>query len=96
MMISATVVTEEPVTHVTQSNTVKGVAPAMPDKVDVLLVESPHQPVQPAAAPTQTASAEPAPTALPKTGSEWPLVGLLGFGSLGAGMLTRRIRMARR
>ncbi len=92
MMVSATVVTEEPVTHVTQNQTVTGVAPQMPDHVDVLLVESEHQPAQ----PTQTAAAAPeaAPAALPKTGSEWPLVGLLGFSSLGAGMLTRRIRMA--
>jgi len=91
MNVSATVVTEEPVTHVSQSQAVTGVAPQMPDKVDVLLVESPTQPAQ----PTQTAAAaEPAPAALPKTGSEWPLVGLLGLGSLGAGMLTRRIRMA--
>jgi LPXTG-motif cell wall-anchored protein len=90
MMVSATVVTEEPVTHVSQSQAITGVAPQMPEKVDVLLVESP---TQPAAEPTQTAAAEPAPAALPKTGSEWPLVGLLGMGALGAGMLTRRIRM---
>jgi LPXTG-motif cell wall-anchored protein len=97
MMVSATVVTEEPVTHVSQSQAVTGVAPEMPDKVDVLLVESSQQPAQPtttAAPPTQTAAAEPAPKTLPKTGSEWPLVGLLGLGSLGAGILTRRIRMA--
>jgi LPXTG-motif cell wall-anchored protein len=71
--------------------------PAVPDTVAVLLVESPNQPAQPtttATATTQTAAAEPAPKALPKTGSEWPLVGLLGLGSLGAGMLTRRLRMA--
>jgi LPXTG-motif cell wall-anchored protein len=91
MMVSATVVTEEPVTHVSQSQAVTGVGPQMPDKVDVLLVESSTQPAQ----PTQSAAAaEPTPAALPKTGSEWPLVGLLGFGSLGAGMLTRRIRVA--
>jgi len=58
--------------------------------VDVLLIET----STPVAQPTQTAAKEPAPTALPKTGSEWPLVGLLGFGSLAAGMLTRRIRLA--
>ena len=62
----------------------------MPDTVAVLLIESPHQPAQ----PTQTAAAEPAPTKLPKTGSELPLIGLLGLGSLGAGLLTRRVRMS--
>ena len=93
MMVSATVVTEEPVTEMSQNKTVTGVAlcflPQAPDTVAVLLVESPKQPPQ----PTQTAAAEPAPTALPKTGSEWPLVGLLGAFSLGAGMLTRRMRL---
>ncbi len=98
MNVSATVVTEEPVVEVSHNKAVTGVAPRpqptaqVPDTVTVLLVESPHQPPQPTAT-TQTASAEPAPKALPKTGSEWPLVGLLGLGSLGAGMLTRRLRL---
>jgi LPXTG-motif cell wall-anchored protein len=92
MTVSATVVTEEPITEASQHRSVTGVAPKpqVADTVAVMLVETPTQPAQ----PTQTAAAEPAPTALPKTGSEWPLVGLLGLGSLGAGMLTRRIRMA--
>ena len=99
MTVSATVVTEEPVTEVSHHKAVTGVMPkpAVPDTVAVLLVESPHQPAQPtatASATTETAAAEPAPKALPKTGSEWPLVGLLGLGSLGAGVLTRRVRMA--
>ena len=93
MNVSATVVTEEPVIEASMHRSVTGVAPKpkaqVPDTVDVLLVESAQQPAQ----PTQTAAAEPAPTALPKTGSEWPLVGLLGLGSLGAGMLTRRLRL---
>jgi len=94
MNVSATVVTEEPTTVVTQQQHIAGVAPPpppppaqpMPDTVAVLLIESPHQ-------PTQTASAEPAPKALPKTASELPLIGLLGIFSLGAGVLTRRLRM---
>ncbi len=94
MNVSATVVTEEPTTVVTQQQSIAGVAPPpppppvqpMPQTVAVLLVETPTQ-------PTQTASAESAPKALPKTGSEWPLFGLLGFVSLGAGALTRRVRM---
>ena len=95
MNVSATVVTEAPVIEASTRKSVTGVAPKaqakaqVPDTVDALLVESPQQPAQ----PTQTAAAEPAPTALPKTGSEWPLVGLLGLGSLGAGMLTRRLRL---
>ena len=97
MMVSATVVTEEPTTVVTQQQQVAGVAPPpppppaqpMPDTVAVLLIESPN----PAPQPTQTAAAEPAPKALPKTASELPLVGLLGLCCLGAGMLTRRVRL---
>ena len=95
MMVNATVVTEEPVIEVSQNRNVTGVAPRpqpvapVPDTVDVLLVESAQQPAQ----PTETAAAEPAPKALPKTGSEWPLVGLLGAFSLGAGMLMRRVRL---
>jgi len=98
MNVSATVVTEEPVTTVSQTTAVTGTAPPpppppaqpMPEKVAVLLIESPVQPPQ----PTESAAAEPAPKALPKTGSEWPLYGLLGVFSLGAGALTRRIRVA--
>jgi LPXTG-motif cell wall-anchored protein len=100
MNVSAMVVTEEPVIEASMHKSVTGVAPKpqpqahVPDTVAVLLVESPNQPPQPTATTTTTASAEPAPKALPKTGSKWPLVGLLGLGSLGAGMLTRRVRMA--
>jgi LPXTG-motif cell wall-anchored protein len=98
MNVSATVVTEAPATVVTQNKLVAGVAPPsapppaqpMPETVDVLLIETSN----PAPQPTQTAAAEPAPKALPKTGSEWPLVGLLGLGSLAAGAFTRRVRMA--
>jgi LPXTG-motif cell wall-anchored protein len=97
MMVSATVVKEEPVTEVSEHKAVRGVTPKpqaqVPDTVDTLLVETPQQPAQPTQT-TQTAAAEPAPTALPKTGSEWPLVGLLGLGSLSAGMFMRRVRMA--
>ena len=96
MNVSAMVVTEEPVIEASMHRSVTGVAPKSQPKAQVpdnavttLLVESSTQPAQ----PTQTASAEPAPKALPKTGSEWPLVGLLGLGSLAAGMLTRRLRL---
>ena len=98
MIVNATVVTEEPITVVTQRQAVAGVAPPppppppaqpMPDTVAVLLVEVPG----PAPQVTETAAAEPAPKALPKTGSEWPLVGLLGLFSLGAGVLARRVRL---
>lgn len=87
MQVSATVVTEVPETHVSMNQAVTGSAPppAIPDHVDVLMVESP--------APVETAAAEPAPAALPHTGSELPLIGLLGAFSLGMGGLVRRIRL---
>lgn len=96
MNVSATVVTEEPVTTVSQTRAVTGVAPPpppaqpMPEKVTVLLVETPNQPPQQTQA---AAAAEPAPARLPKTGSELPLIGLLGLGSLGASALIRRMRL---
>jgi LPXTG-motif cell wall-anchored protein len=89
MTVSATVVTEVPETHVSTAQAVTGAGPAVPDHIDTLLVESPTAAPQ----PTETASTEPAPTALPKTGSEWPLVGLLGAFSLGLGGIVRRVRL---
>jgi LPXTG-motif cell wall-anchored protein len=93
MNVSATVVTEEPITEVSRSQAVSGVAPPPPQmpETTVLLVQ---RPTPPTPAPTEAAAAEPAPKALPKTGSEWPLMGVLGLVSLGAGMLTRRLRLA--
>jgi hypothetical protein len=90
MNVSASVVTEEPITEVSRSQAVSGVAPPPPPApTTALLVEKPTAPTP---AP-ETAAAEPAPKALPKTASELPLMGLLGLVSLGAGMLTRRVRL---
>jgi LPXTG-motif cell wall-anchored protein len=49
--------------------------PPEPPKVDVpiLIIV-----MRPAPAPAESAAAEPAPTKLPKTGSYFPLLGLLG------------------
>jgi LPXTG-motif cell wall-anchored protein len=91
MNVSAQVVTEEPFTEATQKETVTGEAQpplSVPNNVSVLLVEKNSSP--PAAA---AAAPEAAPTMLPKTGSEWPLFGLIGLGGLGAGMLMRRLRL---
>jgi hypothetical protein len=90
MNVSASVVTEEPITEVSRSQAVSGVAPPPPPApTTALLVEKPTAPTP---AP-ETAAAEPAPKALPKTASELPLMGLLGLVSVGAGMLTRRVRL---
>ena len=95
MNVSATVVTQVPETVVAQQRKVTGSAPpppATPQIEGALLIEE-----APLPAPKQVASAapapEPAPKKLPKTGSELPLIGLLGLlcSSLSIGM-----RMLRR
>jgi LPXTG-motif cell wall-anchored protein len=42
--------------------------------------------------PVSAPAAEAAPTALPKTGSTVPLIGLLGLLCLGAGLALRALR----
>jgi LPXTG-motif cell wall-anchored protein len=55
--------------------------------------EPEQQPAPPAAAaPEEPAPAPAEPESLPKTGSELPLIGLLGFTSLGSGVLSRILR----
>ena len=114
MPITATAVTEGPVSETSVTRTVTGTAPApapapaprpaTPPPTLVLLIEVPVAvpvPVaaaaRPAPAPAQAAPArapEPAPTQLPKTGSPFPLIGLLGVllvaASLGLRALQRR------
>lgn len=77
MMVSATKVVEAPETVVTQQSKVTGemppTPPAPPADVPILVVEE-------VAAPQQVAAAE--PPALPKTASQFPLIGFLGVLSL--------------
>ncbi len=79
MIVNATKVVEEPITVVQQQAKLTGSmpppppAPAADQPILIAVVEVPA----PAPAP-----AEAAPAALPKTGSELPLTGLLGFLSL--------------
>jgi LPXTG-motif cell wall-anchored protein len=87
MVISATKVTEVPETVVAHERKVTGTMPPPPPApppadAPVLLVETTH--VTPAAEPTQTAAVEPAPQELPKTGTEMPLIGLIGLAALAA------------
>jgi RNase P/RNase MRP subunit p29 len=76
MKVDAQKVVEEPEIVIAQEVKRTGSAPPAPPapKADVpmLIVSSPP------AAPVETAAAEPAPTKLPKTASNIPLVGLLG------------------
>lgn len=84
MMVTATKVTEEPATSVTQQASVTGVAPPAPppDQPILVAVITPVPPPAPAPAAAPEPAA-PANAALPKTGSELPLIGLLGLMFLG-------------
>ena len=98
MVVSATKVVEVPETVVQQQRKLTGKMPPPPPDppadMPILVVYVQHAPA-PAetSAPASVAKAEPAPTALPKTGSLAPLIGLLGFISLtlsfGIGALRR-------
>jgi hypothetical protein len=80
MKVDAHMVTETPETVVAQQVQRTGTMPPPPPppKQDVPILVLVAIPT-PAPAPTvETAAAEPAPTKLPKTASDLPLVGLLG------------------
>jgi len=91
MMISATKVVEVPQTVITQQRKLTGEMPppppAPPADVPILIVEE-------VAPPVQVAQAAPAP-ALPKTGSQLPLIGLLGLLSLASSLGLRTARKSR-
>jgi len=96
MKVSATKVVESPVNVVSQTQHVTGALPPPPPPADqpILLVVV-RQPAAPTAAP-QVAStapaAEPAPKQLPKTGSELPLIGILGILCTSVSLGIRRLR----
>jgi hypothetical protein len=92
MKISATVVTDSPETAMSQSKTVTGQAPkpATPSMVGALLFLTPRA----AGEPVTTASAEPAPEKLPKTGSILPLVAVLGMLSLSSSLAMKYLRQS--
>src|SRR5215469_4258480 len=78
MMVTATKVTEEPQTSVTQEASISGTAPPTPPPDQPILVAV-ITPVAPTPSPAAAPEPAPAPAALPKTGSELPLIGLLGL-----------------
>lgn len=91
MNVSATKVVEAPATVIAQNSKLTGQMPPPPPPppadVPILVVEE-------VAAPTQVAQAAPAPV-LPKTGSELPLIGLLGLLSLASSLGLRTVRKSR-
>jgi LPXTG-motif cell wall-anchored protein len=93
MTVNATKVVEAPATVIAQRAKVTGEMPPPPPPpppadVPILVVEEVAVPVQVAQA------AAPAPV-LPKTGSELPLVGLLGLLSLASSLGLRTARKSR-
>ena len=90
MRVSATKVVETPVTEVTQQSQITGEMPPPPPPppadVPILVVE------EEVAAPVEVAQAAPPAEQLPKTGSELPLIGLLGLLSLASSLVLRTAR----
>lgn len=91
MKVSATKVVEEPITEVSVKREVSGELPPPPppppDQPIIIAVITPVPVPAPAAAPAAAA-----PAALPKTGSELPLFGLLGVLSLASSLGLRAFR----
>jgi LPXTG-motif cell wall-anchored protein len=92
MTINATKVVEVPVTDVALTRSVTGEMPPPPPPppadVPILVVEE-------VVVPVEVAQAAPAPAALPKTGSQLPLIGLLGLLSLASAFGLRTARKSR-
>ncbi|HWO33355.1 MAG TPA: hypothetical protein VNO32_31540 [Candidatus Acidoferrum sp.] len=92
MIVTATKIVEEPETLISQHKKITGTMPAPPPAppADVPIL------VATAEAPAPTATAEPptaaTPAKLPKTGSELPLVGLLGLLCLSVALGVRLLQ----
>lgn len=91
MQVSATKVVEEPITQVQQEAKLTGTMPPPPPPPPA---DAPILVVMAAPAPPPAQAAEAAPAALPKTGSELPLIGLLGALSMLSGLGLKVIRKA--
>lgn len=84
MTVTATKIVEVPETYVSQEKTLTGTAPTPPPPDTPLLVsEATPAPTQPPVAAV--------PAELPKTASPMPLLGFLGFVSLGLSLLLRAV-----
>ena len=89
MMVSATKVVEEPMTHVQQEAKLSGhmPPPPPPPAADVPILVAVGE-------PTAEVAAAAAPAELPKTGSNVPLIGLLGLLMIAASLGVRMFRKA--
>lgn len=81
--ITATITTEEPMTVVDRETRSHGHHPVAETKASETEPENVTEPETAAAEPTETASGTEAPEELPATGSQMPLLGLLGILALG-------------
>lgn len=95
MRISAQKVTEVPENVISEQIERTGTAPPPPpapkaDTPILVVLEVPIPPPQPAS--SEAADSEPAPTKLPTTASEVPLIGLLGMLSCGLSLALMAIR----
>ncbi len=97
MRVAAQQVTESSELEVSRAVTRTGSMPPPPPppapEVAILIVHVRPVPSAPAAAPAApAAAAEPAPTSLPKTASNLPLLGLIGILTIGLGLALRIVR----
>ena len=94
MNISATRVTEVPETVVEQQRAVTGTMPPPDPPADLPILVVVVLPVDaPATDPVPVQTAAVAPDALPKTASQLPLIGMLGFLALVSGLGLRAVRV---
>ena len=95
MRVGAQQVTESSELEVSRAVTRTGTMPPPPPPpapdVAILIVHVRPIPAAPAPAPA-VAAAEPAPTALPKTASNLPLLGLIGILTIGLGLALKVVR----
>jgi hypothetical protein len=93
MNVTATKIVEVPETVVAQQRSVTGTAPPTPPPADAPILIATKEPV--AGAPTTTAQATPTqtPGKLPKTASDWPLVGMLGLAFISASLAIKFVRV---
>jgi hypothetical protein len=110
MRVSAQKIVEEPRTEIASDTVVTGQAPPPPPAPRVAVTQVPPEPAPrqevaqarpapapaaaPAPAPVNEAREQPAPARLPATGSNLPLMGVLGVLFIFAGLSLRRISRA--
>ena len=93
MNVSATKIVEVPETVVAQQKSVTGTMPPNPTPPpagEPLLIATKESVRE---APTTTAQATLTPGKLPKTATEWPLIGLIGLALIAASLAIKLVRM---